>query len=134
MKLKSIFKVTTLVVFVVMTAAFVADAKTPQETDKWTNFTNPALGYSFRYPKYLHLVHRPLAEMHIEGLIDAIDLKAESESSSVFRVLVVDAHASRSAWTSDAPFLRKVCKAYQEFQIDGRLAINCVTCGSAACA
>jgi hypothetical protein len=72
--------------------------------------------------------------MNIEGLIDAIDLNAESESSTVFRVLVVDTHASRSAQTSDATFLRQVCKAYQEFQIDGHLAINCVTCGSAACA
>ena len=133
MKLHSSFKVATLVVSVLITVTFVVNA-TPRKADQWTKFSNPALGYSFRYPKYLHLVRRPLAEMNIEGLIDAIDLKADSESSSVFRVLVVDTRASRSARASDSVFLRQVCKSYQEFQIDGRLAINCVTCGSAACA
>ena len=99
----------------------------------WATFSNPALGYSFRYPKSLHVVRRLLNSFNIEGLAEVIDLESSAGTETPFRVLVTVPTGSLTQAKEDVESLRKVCKSYREFRIDGRPAIDCVTCGSAAC-
>lgn len=111
-----------------------AGAGAREETARWATFSNPMLDYSFRYPAELRLERPPVADFSMAGLVDAVDLKAGPESELVLRVLVLEASGNPLVPVNDPQLLRSVCKTYEEMQIDGRLAINCVSCGRASCA
>lgn len=68
----------------------------------------------------------------MEGMLEGIDIKDKSGEVAL-RILVVQTAGNRMVAVHDRPFLRKVCKNYEEFRVGGRSAVNCVTCGSAAC-
>jgi len=120
-----------MVASTLVAATSIASGKraTPAE---WKTYANAQFSYSFRYPADLKPARSPISKSGIVGLVDAVDLKSRS-GQIVLRVLVVQANGNPMAAPSDPAFLRKVCKKYEEFRIDGRLAINCVSCGSAAC-
>jgi hypothetical protein len=66
-------------------------------------------------------------------LAEVIDLESIAGTETPFRVMVTVPTGSLTQAKEDVESLRKLCKSYREFRIDGRLAIDCVTCGSAAC-
>jgi len=105
----------------------------PPQTENWLSYRNDTLNYSFKYPLELGLVHRSVPEFQMPGLVEIVDLVSRSESAPVLRVMVFETGGNRLALTYDFDFLKKVCKNYREFQVHGRTAVNCVTCGSAAC-
>lgn len=117
-----------------ITTSCLTHAEAPAGETSWTTFRNSTLGYSFRYPSDLEVNRPPVANFGIEGLVDVVDLRSVRGRQNVFRVLVVEARGNPRVTVYDPPFLRKVCKTHEEFRIDGRLAINCVTCGRASCA
>jgi hypothetical protein len=101
--------------------------------DGWLTYVDPYERFSFRYPSNLTVKSEDPEKLHIEGLVAVVNLVSRPESPVVLRLLATEPAGNRMAVSYDRAFLRKVCKSYEEIRIGPLSAVNCVTCGRAAC-
>lgn len=104
------------------------------EPQKWHTYHNDEYGLSFVYPENLIVTTRNVDFFHIEGLVHCIELVDKQIPNTIaLRLMISEPLNNPLAVKEDYAFLRKVCKKYKEITIGGRRAVNCVSCGSAAC-
>lgn len=99
----------------------------------WRLYKHPTLGFCFRHPQNLKPVARDVESFHIEGLVAVIDLMSGGNSPTVLRFMASEPAGNPLAVNYDRAFLRKVCKTYSTMKIGDAEAVNCVSCGRAAC-
>jgi hypothetical protein len=97
-----------------ITAGGLSNAAAPGAGADWRTFTNWKLRYSFRYPSNLETTQQSVREFGIEGLVDAVDLKAVHGPTNVLRVLVIDTLGNPRIAAYDRPLPQKVRKAGAE--------------------
>ena len=100
----------------------------------WSTYSNDSYGVSFDYPETLVVTTRSVDFFHIEGIVLCIELvDKKNPEIIVLRLLISEPSNNPLATKEDFDYLRKACKKYKELTIGNRRAVNCVTCGSAAC-
>jgi hypothetical protein len=100
----------------------------------WFIYKSDIHRFSFSYPPTIAVRTRPVDFFHIEGLVDCIELVDKRKTDKIIlRFMIREPSTNPRALVKDAAFLKKTCKKYKEMSIDGRAAINCKTCGRAAC-
>jgi len=93
-------------------------------------------GFSFRYPASLHIIESPVEPMHIDGLVQAVNVvtdpaSAESRGSPVLHMLLVK--CGGLAYCPDAERLRTSCDRFKVLPFGNTTAFQCINYGSAAC-
>ncbi len=129
-------KMVKLLLLLTMLFIFPVEASETQTKTQvgWSFYSNALYGFSFRYPNTLAVTPRSAESFHIEGLVFCLDLVDKNRPDIIaLRILVSQPSGNPSALKKDFAFLRKVCRKYKELIIDGRKAVNCVTCGRGAC-
>ena len=106
----------------------------PEPSIAWVTYRDPTFGFSFAHPATLRVVPLRPTEFHIAGLIQAVQLVDDTDSSPILRVLVKDTVRDPKASVQDEAFLRKTCKTLETLSVSGRRGFSCVSCGSASCA
>ncbi len=117
-----------------LTLAAAQHAGPPEPSIAWMTYRDPAFGFSFAHPATLRVVPLWPTEFHIAGLIQAVQLVDDTDSSPILRVLVKDTVRDPKASVQDEAFLRKMCKTVEPLSVSGRGGFSCVSCGSASCA
>jgi hypothetical protein len=130
--------VTMLVIISIVLAAGVHAADKEKPSDPyagWLTYSNEKYGVQFRYPPNLELRilnpdtgSIPTLRLHIL-LVD----KSGGPYDFAVSLMVNEAMNDPMTYVPDKPFLKKVCRKYQERHYNGYEVIRCVTCGSAAC-
>jgi hypothetical protein len=104
------------------------------EPSNWRIYKSDIHRFSFSYPPTIAVRTRPVDFFHIEGLVDCIELVDKQKNDEIIlRIMISEPFTNPRALVKDAAFLKKTCKKYRGMSIDGRAAINCKACGSAAC-
>ncbi len=119
-----------------LTGAPAIGGKPPDPYAGWLTYRNKQYGIEFRYPPNLKI---RVLDPHTGGIPTLrLDLllvdKAGGPYAFVVNLLVNEAMADPMTSVPTKPFLKKVCKQYQERRYNGYEVIHCVTCGRAACA
>jgi hypothetical protein len=122
-------------IVVAFVGSSVRDRRSPptQAGGAWPTYRHPALGFSFRHPPDLGVLPLDPTSFHIEGLVAAVDLVTRGDARVVLRFMVSEPIGNPLAVNYDRDYLRRVCSTYTEMAIGQLVAVNCVTCGSAAC-
>lgn len=107
-------------------------------TADWLIYRNDSYGFSFHYPKNLLVIQRNPEDFGIKNLVFALDIREQENPKVIILRILLKVPETKSEDSPKIPlpdinFYKKVCKKYKEFRLDNRTAINCVTCGSAAC-
>ena len=112
-----------------------AASLTGKEHKDWLTYSNATYGFSFQSAKTLVVNNRDVALYHIEGQVLFLTLndKNNLNGPAVLAIHVKEPYGNKLVAVYDFPLLRKVCKKYTEINLGGRKAVNCITCGRAAC-
>jgi len=121
-------------------SSFLQPSTSAAESD-WAVYENRGVGLTFRYPRGLRTREAPDSIRVGLGARAVIELvgKTELEPDAIVLRFIIDPFKGSQFGSDSTPteddlaHERAGCKSFSYLTIDGHRALNCVTCGRAAC-
>jgi hypothetical protein len=130
----------SLLIAAVVCSSFMQPSTSTAEPD-WAVYENSTVGLTFRYPRGLWIREAPdyvRAGLGARAVIELVG-KAELEPEAVVLRFIIEPFKDPPFTSDSIPTEghlaneRTGCNAFSYLTIDGHRALNCVTCGRAAC-